>query len=458
MDILKQVQRTFFTKGGVHPSTAKYTSSMAIAGGPEPERVLIPLLQHVGAACEPLVGEGDRVLAGQKIGDSKAFVSAPVHSSVSGEVKSVKKFPHPLGNQILAVEIISDRKGEISPDVRPVGDPEQMSREEIIAAVREGGVVGLGGAAFPTHVKLSPPKDKPIKLVIINGAECEPYLTGDHRMMLERASDIIEGARIIKKTVGAEELVIAIERNKPDAIETMREISGGREFEVEVLPARYPMGAEKTLIKRITGREVPSGGLPMDVGVIVDNVGTAAAIRDCIYEGMPVTERVATVSGDGVTGRGNFKLKIGTTFKDVIDFCGGYAGKKGKLIMGGPMMGIAQYTDEVPVVKGTSGILSFSRETVFQQEPSRFVCIRCGRCVRSCPMDLQPYLIGLYSDAGMWADLEKLNIVDCVECGCCQYICPTKNPLVQLVKVGKEGLLRRQKKMDAMQQEGSDKR
>ncbi|MBN1289365.1 MAG: electron transport complex subunit RsxC [Actinobacteria bacterium] len=450
MGLTRQIRRTLLTKGGVHPKTHKYTASMKIAPGPNPERMVIPLSQHIGAPCEPVVEPGQRVLVGQKIGDSKAFVSAPVHSSVSGEVKSIGQFPHPLGNHGLAVEIASDRSGEISPDVRPAGDRVNMTPDEIRRAIREGGVVGLGGATFPTHVKLSPPEDKPIELVIINGAECEPYLTGDHRLMVERTADVIEGALLIRKAVGAKRIVIAIERNKPDAIEVMNDSRKGDDFEVVVLPARYPQGAEKTLIKSVTGREVPAGGLPMDVGVVVDNVGTAVAVRDCIYEGMPVVERIVTVSGDGIAGRGNLKVKIGTSFHELIEYCGGYKGEKGKLLMGGPMMGLAQYTDSVPVIKGTSGIIALAGETVFRQEPAHFVCIRCGRCVRRCPMNLLPYQIGDYCDAGMWEQLEGLNIEDCVECGCCSYICPTKNPLVQLIKVGKEGLDKRKKKIESL--------
>ena len=450
MGWVKNLRRELFTRGGVHPPSNKIAATMKIFPGPYPETVIIPLQQHIGATCEPLVEIHDRVLIGQRIGDSEAYVSAPVHSSVSGEVTGIVKYPHPTGSDVLSVQILSDGLNEVHPGVVSPGDPMEMTPQEIRKVIRGGGMVGLGGATFPTHVKLAPPEGKTIDMVIINGAECEPYLTGDHRMMVERGDDIIAGARIIERAVGARQIVVAIERNKPDAINVMKTIGSPYGIEVAVLPARYPMGAEKTLIKGIIGREVPSGGLPMDVGVVVDNVGTAAAIFDLFDTGMPVVDRVLTVAGDGVAGHANLRIKLGTLVRDVIDFCGGMVGEYGKLIMGGPMMGLAQYTAAVPVTKGTSGIVVLRGETVWRQEPAHFVCIRCGLCVRRCPMNLMPYLMGSYSDAGMWEELESLSIEDCVECGCCAYKCPTKNPLVQLIKVGKEGLARQQQKMEAL--------
>ena len=450
MGWVRDLQRELFTKGGVHPPSNKIAATMKIFPGPYPETVVIPLIQHIGAPCEPLVEIHDRVLIGQKIGDSEAYVSAPVHSSVSGEVTGIIDYHHPTGVEVLSVQILSDGMNEVHPSVESPGDPMEMTPQEIRKHIREGGIVGLGGATFPTHVKLAPPEDKQIELVIINGAECEPYLTGDHRMMVERGEDIVDGARIIMRAVSAGRMVVAIERNKPDAISMMKELGDEYGFEVAVLPAKYPMGSEKTLIKGITGREVPSGGLPMDVGVLVDNVGTAAAIYDLFYEGMPLVDRVLTVAGDGVAGHANLRIKTGTLVRDVIDFCGGLVGEPGKVILGGPMMGLAQFTTSVPVIKGTSGIVVLRGETVWQREPGHFVCIRCGLCVRRCPVNLMPYLIGSYSDAGMWEELETLNINDCVECGCCAYKCPTKNPLVQLIKVGKEGLARQQKKIEEL--------
>jgi electron transport complex protein RnfC len=455
--IAQNVRSWLLARGGVHPESHKETASMMIFPGPNPEQVVIPLVQHVGAPCVPTVEVHDQVLVGQKIGDSEEYISAPVHSSVSGEVTGIVNYPHPGGHDVLAIQILSDGRNTVSPDVRPKGDPLSMTPEQIRKVVREGGIVGLGGGVFPTHVKLSPSAGKPINTVIINGAECEPYLTGDHRLMIERSSDIIGGALIIKRAVGAAEIAIAIERNKPDAIQRMREAGADAGVEVVVLPSRYPMGAEKVLIYAVTGREVPSRGLPRDVGVEVNNVATASAISDLFTKGVPLIERVLTVSGDGVAGHANLRVKIGTLARDVIEFCGGMVGERGKLIMGGPMMGLAQYTTNVPVIKGTSAIIVLRHETLFRQEPSQFTCIRCGRCVRDCPMNLMPYAMGAYADAGMWDQLDDLNITDCIECGSCAYICPTKNPLVQLIKVGKEGVNRRKKKMEDLEKAAAAK-
>lgn len=423
---------------------------MKIVSGPSPEFVVIPMEQHLGQACEPTVEVGQRVLVGQKIGDSSAKISAPVHSSVSGEVDSIGLFPHPIGRDILAVKIISD--GQFTPvDAQGVAEPLDLSPDEVRSRVREAGIVGMGGAAFPTHVKLDPPTDKPVDTIILNGSECEPYLSGDYRMMVERSEAVIQGGRIIAMTVGATRVLVGIEHNRKEAIKVMGK--AGEPFGISVveLPCRYPTGAEKTLIKSVTGKEVPSGGLPLDVGIIVSNVGTSAAIYDCLTTGMPLTRRVLTVAGDGVAGRANLDVRVGTLVKDVIEYCGGYIGEPGKVLIGGPMMGLAQYTTEVPVLKNTNGIIVFQKSTVFKDEPEHFTCIRCGKCVRRCPMDLLPYQLGSYSDAGMWDHLENLNIDDCVECGSCAYICPTKNSLVQLIKVGKGGLKRRKEKMEALE-------
>lgn len=450
MAIAQNIRSRALYRVGIHPSPNKETANMMVFPGPNPEQVVIPLLQHVGAVCEPTVEVHDHVYVGQKIGDSGEYISVPVHSSVSGEVTGIVKYPHPSGRDVLSIQILSDGLNTPSRETWRHGEPENMPPEEIRKVVREGGIVGMGGAAFPTHVKLTPAKGKPITTVIINGAECEPYITGDHRLMVERSAHIIEGALIIKRAVGAENVVVAIERNKPDAIQRMREVGRQAGVRVAVLPNRYPMGAEKILIYAVTGKEVPSRGLPRDVGIEVNNVGTAVAIRDLFALGMPLIERVVTVGGDGVAGHANLRVKLGTLVRDVIKFCGGMVGDRGKLIVGGPMMGLAQYTENVPVTKGTSAILVLRQETLFLKEPAHYTCIRCGRCVRDCPMNLMPYALGAYADAGLWDRLDKLNIGDCMECGSCAYVCPTKNPLVQLIKVGKEGLARRKKKMESL--------
>ncbi len=451
------IKRALFTRGGVHPPANKLAASVKISDGPNPERVLIPLTQHVGSPCEPLVEKGEKVLVGQKIGDSEAYISAPVHASVSGEVASIAKFTHPSGRDALAVEIISDLEDTPAEGIAPAPDPLGMEPGDIRARVREGGIVGMGGAAFPTHVKLNPPSDKRIELLIVNGAECEPYLSADYRLMVERAQDVLHGARIISRAVGAERIVVAIEQTSPAAISAMRDAAGSGGEEVFTLPAVFPQGAEKTLIKTITGRDVPSGKLPMDVGALVDNVGTCAAVSELFLTGMPLVKRIVTVAGDGVTGRGNLRVKVGTLVRDVIDHCGGLEGGLGQVILGGPMTGLSQYTLDVPVTKATGGIVVLSKESIISEEPGHFTCIRCGRCVRHCPMNLMPYLLGSYSDAGMWEELESVYINDCVECGCCAYICPTKNPLVQLIKVGKEGYSRRKRKMETLKKDKEEK-
>jgi electron transport complex protein RnfC len=444
----QRMSRRFFVKGGVHPQARKQTSSMKIFPGPAAEFVVIPLEQSAGAPCEPIVEVGEHVLRGQKIGDSSEYVSSPVHSSISGEVADILKYPHPKGSGTRAIKIKSDKLDTPVEGLEPVVDPLELSPDQVRARVREAGIVGLGGAGFPTHVKLTPPADKPIDTVILNGSECEPYLSGDYRLMIEKPLDIIKGGLVIQKTVGAGKLIVGVEHNRTEAIDALREVGKPWDIEVVPLPCRYPTGAEKTLIKTITGTEVPCGGLPLDTGILVNNVGTAAQIFETLSTGMPMVDRVLTVDGDGVAGRANLRVKIGTRVRDVIEYCGGFVGDRGKVIIGGPMMGLAQYTIDIPVIKSTTGIVVLRGETFFKEEPPHFVCIRCGRCVRRCPMNLMPYLIGAYSDAGMWENLEPLNIEDCVECGSCAFICPTKNSLVQLIKVGKGGLAHRKKRME----------
>ncbi len=462
MGFISDLRRRLARSAGIHPPANKGASDLPISPGPDPQTVVIPLQQHVGAVCEPMVKVGDSVLVGQKIAESRQYVSAPVHSSVSGEVTGIRALPHPSGREVLSIQVLSDDLFERAPGLEPAADPLGMDPHDIRRMVREGGIVGMGGAGFPTAVKLAPPAEKPIEMVIVNGAECEPYLTGDYRLMVERGPDIVRGARIIQRAVGAQRLVVAIEKTSPAAIEAMRKAGegdayGDGEIEIAVLPARYPQGAEKTLVCSVTGREIPAGRLPMDVGVIVDNVGTCAAIYDLFFEGMPLIERVVTVAGDGVARAANLRVRIGTSVMDVIDFCGGTVGRTGKVILGGPMMGLAQYTTEVPVTKVTGGILVLTEESVHRGEPGHFECIRCGRCVKRCPMNLMPYLMGSYADRGMWGELEALNVEDCVECGSCAYVCPARNPLVQLMKVGKHGVSRRRRKLESVRQAAQKK-
>lgn len=432
-------------RGGVHaPHRKNDTRNKAIEIMKAPGLVYIPLQQHIGAACQPLVKPGDVVKLGQKIGEPGGFVGAPVHASVSGIVKDIRQVPHPSVGSGLAVVIENDGKDEPDDSITP-GDISSMDADRIKELILEAGIVGMGGAAFPTHVKLSPPKEKPIDTVILNGAECEPYLTADHRLMLEAAEDVVDGLKVIMKVLGVERAYIAIEDNKPDAVrimtDTVKEVQG---VDVTVLKTKYPQGAEKQLIYVVTGRQVPSGGLPMDVGVIVSNVGTSAAIARAIKTGMPLVERVVTVTGSGVAEPKNLMVRIGTSFMDVIQACGGFVEEPAKVISGGPMMGIGQYTLDVPVIKGTSGILVLTREEA--KIPDVEPCIRCAKCVDACPMGLMPLMISAYALKEDYDNSEKFHAMDCIECGCCSYSCPAKRPLVQSIRVAKKMITDKRKR------------
>lgn len=432
-------------RGGVHPPHFKEpTARLKIEKANEPKIVTIPLRQHIGAPCEPVVKPGDKVEVGQKIGETTAFVSAPVHSSVSGVVKEVKAKLTP-GGEVLCVIIESDGLSTVHESVIPKGELDSLSSEEIKNIIKEAGIVGMGGAGFPTHVKLSPPSENKIDTIILNGAECEPYLTADHRLMLENPENIIYGLKAMMKAVNVQKAYIGIEDNKLDAIEIMtKAVKSETGIDVVGLRTKYPQGAEKQLIYACTQREVPSGGLPMAVGVIVNNVGTAAAIADTIKTGMPLIERICTITGKGVKEPKNLLIKVGTSFKEILEQCGGYNGTPGKLIMGGPMMGIAQYTDEIPAVKATSGILVFTPEEAKLPKPQS--CIKCGKCVDICPAFLQPLYISAYSLNNMHETAEKYNALDCIECGSCSFVCPSKRPLLQSIRVTKREILAKKRK------------
>jgi len=438
--------KSFTFKGGVHPPHFKeFTEKCSIEKAKDPTTVVIPMQQHIGAPCEPIVKVGDKVKIGQKIGEPKAFVSAPVHSSISGTVKKIAPMDTPTGGNVKCVVIESDGLNEIHENVLSKGDIETLSKEEILQIIKESGMTGMGGAGFPTHVKLSPPPDKKIDTVILNGAECEPYLTADHRLMLEYPEKVVYGLKAIMKTLGVNKGFIGIENNKPDAIEVMRKVvSNEPNIEVAPLVTKYPQGDEKRLINAVTGRIVPSGGLPMDVGVVVNNVGTAAAIATAIQTGMPVIERIVTITGSAIKEPKNMIIKIGTSFKEVIEQCGGYKEKPGKIISGGPMMGIAQYSDDIPVIKGTSGILVLNEKDA--RIPESQPCIRCGKCVSICPINLQPLFISQLSLKGMYDDTQKYHVLDCIECGSCSFICPSKRPLLHSIRVAKREVIAKRKK------------
>lgn len=426
---------------GVHPPHLKeFTALKPIEKAHLPRRVIIPLSQHIGAPAKTEVNIGDEVKRYQLIGSPPGFVSAPVHASISGKVVAISDFLHPSGRMIPSIVIESDGRDDALP---LMDNPEylNLSPDEIKRRVRDTGIVGLGGAAFPTSVKLSPPKEKPVDIVILNGAECEPYLTADHRLMVERPEDIVNGLKLIMKALGVSRGYIGIEKNKPDSIEAMKKAVSGEEsaysIEVCALEVKYPQGAEKMLIKAITGREVPpKGGLPMDVGVVVQNVGTAMAIYEAVRYGKPLVERVVTVTGKGVKEPKNLMVRIGMLLSELLEDCGGIVDGAVKVIMGGPMMGFAQWSLDVPIVKGTSGILIQTEEELFHSD-EYLACIRCGRCVDVCPMGLIPSMLSILAENGRYEEAKAYNLFDCFECGSCAFICPSRRPIVQFIRLAK---------------------
>jgi len=433
-------------KGGIHPHDNKAaTEKIPIEILDAPEKLIIPLQQHIGAPCEPLVSVGDEVKLGQKIAESKAFVSAPVHASVSGKVVAIEPMLHPNGSKVLSIIIENDGKDTLHESVKPNKDISQLEPKEIIEVVREAGIVGMGGAGFPTHVKLSPPPDKKIDYVIINGAECEPYLTSDHRVMLETPEEVIYGLKAIMKVFGLQKGYIAIEENKMNAVQVLKEHASKEQgIEIVVLKTKYPQGAEKQLIKVIAGREVPSGGLPADVGAIVLNIDTCTSITRAIKTGMPLIRRIVTVSGSAVREPRNYSVRVGTPFRVLFEKSGGFTEEPAKIVMGGPMMGIAQFSIDVPVVKGTSGLLAFTKKEV--QLMAEGPCIRCGKCVAACPMNLLPLYMSAYAIKNDLEQAAKYNVLDCIECGSCSYVCPAKRHLVQSIRAAKQAIIAQKQK------------
>lgn len=414
------------------------TAALSIKEMGAPAEAVLQLAQHTGAAACAKVSVGDKVKVGTLIADTEDYVSSPIHSSVSGEVKAIEIRPHPLLGQYQAVVITSDGEDTLDSAIKDRGNIDSLSADEIRKIIRGCGIVGLGGAAFPTHVKLTPPKDKPIDTFILNGAECEPYLSADHRLMLEKPNEIIAGMKIAMKALAVSGGIVAIEENKPDAIEVLKKTVDSKTIKVATLKSLYPQGAEKQLIQAILGREVPSGGLPFDVGVVVNNVATCFAIYEAVYKNKPLYERVITVSGKIVNTPGNLLVRIGTKVKDIIESCGGLKLEPSKVIFGGPMMGIAQYTLDVPIIKGTSGIIVFSQEEA-KMRLSRS-CIRCAKCLRVCPMGLNPQAIAQAIERGRFDLAREYNVLDCIECGICGYICPGNRDFVGLVKLAKHRL------------------
>ncbi len=418
--------------GGVHPLERKeFTESIPLKKFPEPKTVVIPLSMHAGAPATPAVQAGDKVCVGTKIGESGGFISSTIHSSVSGTVEAVEERMHPNKGMVMSVVINSDGKDTVDPAVKPHGALEDLTPDEIVEIIREAGIVGMGGAGFPAAVKLKP--GKPIDAVLLNGCECEPLLTADHRVMLEFADDVIFGLKAIIKAVDAPKGIIVVEDNKPDAIALLQEKTAGIEnIEVRAVRTKYPQGAEKMLIKHVMGRMVPSGGLPADVGAVVCNISTTKAISDAIQTGMPPVERVVTVTGEKMKNPGNFIVKIGTNIQDLIDYCGGVTDEDVWIKMGGPMMGGLLKDTNVPVIKGTNGVIAIDTDTT--KEVS---CIKCGRCVDVCPMELTPLYFAKYVDTENWQGVKDRKVMDCIECRCCEYICSSKIPLVSKIQAGK---------------------
>lgn len=437
-------------KGGIHPLArihhGKYLSEgRAIEKCSVPDEVVLPLSQHIGAPSKPIVSPGDKVDMGQMIAEAGGFVSVPCYASVSGTVKEIAPRPHITGKDSMAIVIENDGEDRLCPDARSKGSLDALEPKQIIDIIQNAGIVGMGGAAFPTHVKLSPPPDKPIDTVIVNGAECEPYLTADHRIMLEHPEDVVFGLKAVLKVLGVDRGTIGIENNKRDAIAALTKAAKGEPVDVATLKVKYPQGAEKQLIYAVTKRQVPSAKLPMDVGAVVINAGTAYQIAQAIKHGTPLFERVVTVTGS-VNTPSNLLVRLGTPISQVIGHVGGLSGKTRKVISGGPMMGLTLHSLDAPVMKGTSGILALDEKMVRPADQSP--CIRCGKCVDICPMGLLPYLISANAEKDRFDEAETNNAMDCIECGSCSYVCPANRHLVQGIRLAKGEIVKNKKKAD----------
>lgn len=429
---------------GVHPPEEKaLTNRLPIRRMPYPDEIVLPLRQHAGNPAKLCVAVGDHVERGDPVGTSDGFMSVPIHASAAGTVAGVEWWPHPDGSMALSVRITVDRFAPHVARPRMVPRWEGLTTDEVVLAVQQAGVVGLGGAAFPTHVKLAPPKDHAVHTLIINGAECEPYLTSDHRTMVEYPVRVLFGIRVMMRALGVTKCVVGIERNKPDAIDAMRGAVPG-DLDVTILPltVKYPQGAEKMLIKAVTGVEVPSGKLPVTVGVVVQNVGSVAAIAEVFETGLPLVERIVTVSGHGLRRPANLIVPVGTKLRDLLAFCDGVTPDAAEVVIGGPMMGQAQANLDAPVIKGTTGVVVLAKnETRLARS---YPCIHCGRCLEACPVFLNPSLLGDFARVGRYEDMVDQHLADCMLCGSCAYVCPSNIPLSQLFQASKVALRRAQ--------------
>ncbi|HDQ15244.1 MAG TPA: electron transport complex subunit RsxC [Sediminispirochaeta sp.] len=427
-----------YPKGGVHPPDSKSRSEhKALKNALIPQILTVPLAQHLGKPAEIAVQVGDEVREGTLLGKSSGFISAPVHSPVPGKVKEIRDVY--LGNGLKSPAVIIEMEGEFdrSGKEQERHDWRGLSGEELLQLISESGIVGLGGATFPTHVKFSIPKGKKAELFVVNGVECEPYLTIDHRLMLEKTDELLEGVEIIQKIIQPERIAVGIEENKPDAIEVMEKRISERGMNIEVVPLelKYPQGDEKLLIKAITGQEVPSGGLPIDIGAVVSNAGTVYSIYEAVVFRKPLIERFVTVSGGAIKDPSNLKVRIGTSIGDLIEECGGFSEVPEKIVVGGPMTGTAVYDLDTPVIKGTSGVLALTSKEV--KSSRRTACLSCGRCIEACPMGLNPTILFKLVDHLKYDESLDNGLMDCRECGSCGFVCPARIPLVQGFKLGK---------------------
>ena len=433
---MKILNRIKSFQGGVHPEEYKnLTENIPFEQMPNPKQIILPLSQHIGKPAKSLVAKKDEVKAGQLVAEAEGFVSAPIHSSVSGKVKVIEDEPNVSGFPKESIVIDSTKENEF--EKFPALDPKTITPEEIRERVKVAGIVGQGGAAFPTFIKLTPPEDKKIDYVILNGCECEPYLTRDYRLMLDNPVKVLTGLSLIMKALNVSQGAIGIEDNKPEAIKKLSTAAlVFPNISVEVVQTKYPQGAEKILIKAVLNREVPPGKLPLDVGVVIQNIGTAVAINDAIVEGMPLISAPLTVSGLGINNPKNLIVPVGTPLTDVLDFCGGVKDNAVKVVVGGPMMGITQYDFTAPIMKATSGILVLTKEEV--NEHAETPCLKCGKCIEVCPLDLMPTKLARYSQLDKLEEVEELDIQVCMECGTCAYACPANIPLVQWIRLGKK--------------------
>lgn len=419
--------------GGIHPKYNKeLTADKPIVDMPLPKKVRLLLTQHLGPPCSPLVAPGDKVAVGQKIADTDAFVAAPIIASVAGEVTAV---------DAEGIDIVTDQENSgFTGQGKNYASPAELRQ-----LIREAGIVGMGGATFPTHVKLTPPEGKSVSTLILNGAECEPFLTTDHRLMVEQGQELVGGIKLLMEACGANTAIIGIEANKPDAIANITDLT--REFDnisVVSVPVRYPQGGERQLIKTLTGKEVPVGGLPLDLGIVVSNVATAVAVHQAVSLGHPLIDRVVTVSGRGIAEPKNVRVRLGTPIAELLDFCGGLTADAIKVINGGPMMGKAVADLNSPVTKGTSGILAFTEKEAREYEER--TCIRCASCVDACPQKLLPNYLALYSRKVKLDLAEQFHLFNCIECGCCSYVCPSRIPIVKYIQTAKNKIKRRRRK------------